>query len=69
MPRTRPTGRSRTSAALEHRDRAATSALIDVEDRREATAKRLSATADWSGRSDDLANVAERAWHAVLKAG
>ena len=53
---------------LEHRYRAAMSALIDVEDLREVTAKRelyrrLVRT------SDHLANVAERVWYAVLKAG
>jgi len=53
---------------LEHRYRAAMSALIDVEDVREVTAKRelyrrLVRT------SDHLANVAERVWYAVLKAG
>ena len=52
---------------LEHRYRAAMSALIDVEDVREVTAKRelyrrLVRT------SDHLANVAERVWYAVLKA-
>jgi uncharacterized protein len=52
---------------LEHRYRAAMSALIDVEDVREVTAKRelyrrLVRT------SDHLAGVAERIWYAVLKA-
>ena len=52
---------------LEHRYRAAMSALIDVEDVREVTAKRelyrrLVRT------SDHLAMVAERVWYAVLKA-
>ena len=52
---------------LEHRYRAAMSALIDVEDLREVTAKRelyrrLVRT------SDHLASVAERVWYAVLKA-
>jgi len=52
---------------LEHRYRAAMSALINVEDVREVTAKRelyrrLVRT------SDHLANVAERVWYAVLKA-
>ena len=52
---------------LEHRYRAAMSALIDVEDVREVTAKRelyrrLVRT------SDHLASVAERVWYAVLKA-
>jgi selenocysteine lyase/cysteine desulfurase len=52
---------------LEHRYRAAMSALIDVEDVHEVTAKRelyrrLVRT------SDHLANVAERVWYALLKA-
>jgi uncharacterized protein len=52
---------------LEHRYRAAMSALIDVENMREVTAKRelyrrLVRT------SDHLASVAERVWYAVLKA-
>jgi uncharacterized protein Yka (UPF0111/DUF47 family) len=52
---------------VEHRYRAAMSALIGVEDVREVTAKRelyrrLVRT------SDHLANVAERVWYAVLKA-
>jgi phosphate uptake regulator len=52
---------------LEHRYRAAMSALIDVDDVREVTAKReLYRRLVRTG--DHLANVAERVWYAVLKA-